>query len=156
MQNAEVVEDKDIKEVGTTDAPEVDTAEDEKQADVEQQDTADESDTFNRAYVEKLRRENGDYRSRAKTAEARAAELEQRLHAALVAADGRLSDPSDLSFNVEHLDDAAALTAAITDLVSRKPGLKARQYGGDVGAGERGNSKTPTMNLIDVIRGIQQ
>lgn len=106
-------------------------------------------DTFPRDYVEKLRRESAGYRERAK----RVDELERRLHAALVKADGRLADPADLEFNVEHLDDAEALEAAITDLVERKPGLRARQYGGDVGAGKRGGSNVKPVDLIELMRG---
>lgn len=106
-------------------------------------------DTFPRDYVEKLRRESAGYRERAK----RVDELERRLHAALVKADGRLADPADLEFNVEHLDDADALEAAITDLVDRKPGLRARKYGGDVGAGKRGTANVKQVDLIELMRG---
>lgn len=106
-------------------------------------------DTFPRDYVEKLRRESAGYRERAK----RVDELERRLHAALVKADGRLADPEDLEFNVEHLDDPEALEAAITGLVERKPGLRARQYRGDVGAGKRGGSNVKPVDLIELMRG---
>lgn len=106
-------------------------------------------DTFPRDYVEKLRRESAGYRERAK----RVDELERRLHAALVKADGRLADPADLEFNVEHLDDPEALEAAITGLVERKPGLRARQYRGDVGAGKRGGSNVKPVDLIELMRG---
>ncbi|MDN6537105.1 MAG: hypothetical protein L0K73_09920 [Corynebacterium variabile] len=70
---------------------------------------SDEQDTFPRAYVEKLRKENAGYREKAKRTEA----LERRLHHALVAADGRLADPSDLPFDAAHLDDPDALAAAV-------------------------------------------
>ncbi|WP_311520893.1 hypothetical protein [uncultured Corynebacterium sp.] len=122
-------------------------------------DTNDEkADTFDRAYVEKLRRENADYRARAKDRDEVAAtrdDYARRLHAALVRADGRLADPDDLPFDAAHLDDADALTAAIGDLVERKPGLRARQYGGDVGAGARGDTPKVNTDLIEIIRGIQ-
>lgn len=116
------------------------------------------ADTFDRAYVEKLRRENADYRARAKDRDEVAAtrdDYARRLHAALVRADGRLADPDDLPFDAAHLDDADALTAAIGDLVERKPGLRARQYGGDVGAGTRGSTPKVNTDLIEIIRGIQ-
>lgn len=116
------------------------------------------ADTFDRAYVEKLRRENADYRARAKDRDEVAAtrdDYARRLHAALVRADGRLADPDDLPFDAAHLDDAEALTAAIGDLVERKPGLRARQYGGDVGAGARGDTPKVNTDLIEIIRGIQ-
>ena len=106
-------------------------------------------DVFPREYVEKLRRENAGYRDRAKRVE----ELEQRLHAALVTADGRLADPTDLPFNAEHLEDAESLNAAITELISAKPHLKARKFRGDIGMGRRGNS-APPADLIGVMRGM--
>lgn len=112
-------------------------------------------DTFDRKYVEKLRKESGDYRTRAKAAEERVDGLQRRLHAALVQADGRLADPTDLPFEPEHLEDEDALAAAIGALVERKPGLKARQYGGDVGAGDRATPKKPSTDLIEIIRGMQ-
>ncbi|MGV0390081.1 hypothetical protein [Corynebacterium phoceense] len=115
----------------------------------------DEADSFPREYVEKLRKENGDFRTRAKAAEGRALELEKRLHAALVAADGRLADPEDLPFDAVHLEDADALKAAITELVERKPGLRARQYSGDVGAGSRAAAAKPSPDLIGLIRSMQ-
>lgn len=125
----------------------------------EKSENSDESDTqqdtFDRSYVEKLRKENGDYRARAKTATERVADLEQRLHAALVQADGRLADPSDLPFDPSHLENPETLANAIADLISRKPGLKARQYGGDVGAGTRGGAQAPTTDLIEIIRQMQ-
>ncbi|MDK8764080.1 hypothetical protein QP922_09640 [Corynebacterium sp. MSK218] len=116
------------------------------------------ADTFDRAYVEKLRRENADYRARAKDRDEVAAtrdDYARRLHTALVRADGRLADPDDLPFDAAHLDDADALTAAIGDLVDRKPGLRARQYGNDVGAGTRGDTPKVNTDLIEIIRGVQ-
>lgn len=113
-------------------------------------------ESFPAAYVRKLRKENADYRTRA----GRADELEEkntamatRLHAALVARDGRLADPADLPFNPEHLEDEATLTAAITDLIKSRPGLKARSAGGDIGHGNRGTANHERLSLIDMIRG---
>ena len=114
------------------------------------EDGTDAQESFPRAYVEDLRKENAKYRDRAK----RADDLAARLHTALVAADGRLADPEDLEFNAEHLDDDEALTAAIGDLVARKPGLRAQKVGGDVGAGKRGAPATPPADLISLIRGM--
>lgn len=114
-------------------------------------------DTFPRAYVEKLRKSEAGYRERAAAAAALEEEntaLAQRLHESLVAADGRLSDPAALAFNAEHLDDPAALTDAITALIRRRPGLKARQAAGDVGAGSRGPAAGGQVSLIDHIRGL--
>lgn len=114
------------------------------------------AESFPAAYVKKLRKENADYRTRA----GRADELEEkntamavRLHSALVARDGRLSNPDDLPFNPDHLEDEAALTAAITELIRSRPGLKARTAGGDIGHGNRGTANHKPVSLIDMIRG---
>lgn len=107
-------------------------------------------DTFPRSYVEKLRKSEAGYREKAKRAE----ELEKRLHAALVAKDGRLADPGDLEFNPEHLDDEEALAAAISELITRKPGLRAQQLRGDVGAGTRGGKPKPPMDLLEIMKGL--
>lgn len=113
-------------------------------------------ESFPAAYVRKLRKENADYRTRA----GRADELEEknnamatRLHSALVARDGRLADPADLPFNADHLEDETALTAAITELIRSRPGLKARSAGGDIGHGNRGTANQKRVSLIDMIRG---
>lgn len=109
-----------------------------------------EQQTFDRKYVEKLRKENAGYREKAKRSE----ELEQQLHAALVRLDGRLADPADLPFDAGHLADEEALAAAVTELVNRKPGLKAQQLRGDVGAGKRGPDPKPSMDLLQIMRGM--
>lgn len=107
-------------------------------------------DTFPRAYVEKLRQSEAKYRDRAGKSD----ELARRLHAALVAADGRLADPEDLEFNEDHLEDPDALAAAVADLITRKPGLRAQKITGDVGAGKRGSDPKPSMDLLNIIRGM--
>lgn len=91
---------------------------------------ATEPDTFPRSYVEQLRQENGKYRQRAQ----RADELAQRLHRALVEKSGRLQDPTDLPFDETHLE-GDNLTAAIDELLAKKPHLAARRVAGDVGQG---------------------
>ena len=90
-----------------------------------------EPDTFPREVVERLRRESAGYRERAQRADGYA----QRLHQELVRATGRLADPADLPFDEGHLDDPAALSAAVDDLLSRKPHLGARRPLGDIGQG---------------------
>lgn len=110
----------------------------------------DSSETFPRSYVEKLRKSEAKYRERAKRADA----LAEQLHTALVKLDGRLADPEDLEFNEDHLEDPDALAEAISDLVARKPGLRAQQLGGDVGAGARGSKPKPPADLISLIRGL--
>lgn len=110
-------------------------------------DGAGEPETFPREYVEKLRKESAGYRERAQQADLFA----QRLHTALVAATGRLADPTDLPFDVEHLDDPDALNAALDDLTERKPHLKSRRVVGDVGQGA-GSVKAGQVNLAEILR----
>lgn len=113
-------------------------------------------ETFPAAYVKQLRKENAGYRERA----GRADELEEksvamatRLHAALVARDGRLSNPEDLPFDPAHIEDEALLTQAITDLIRTRPGLRARAAAGDIGHGNRGTANVQPVSLIDMIKG---
>ncbi|WP_418002160.1 hypothetical protein ACNO8X_18350 [Mycobacterium sp. PDNC021] len=101
------------------------------------------ANTFDRAYVEGLRKESAGYRDRAKNAEAASETMARRLHAELVRATGRLADPSDLTFDAEHLTDPEKLGAAIDALVADKPHLKNRTPRGDIGQGERGSSAAP-------------
>ena len=103
-------------------------------------------DTFSRDYVEKLRHENGKYRQRAQ----RTDELAHRLHTALVAATGRLADPTDLEFSEDHLEDPEALQAAVDELLARKPHLAARRPRGDVGQGAA--SSGDTVDLAGLLR----
>lgn len=103
-------------------------------------------ETFPREYVEKLRKENADARVKVKDRD----DLAARLHTSLVTATGRLADPSDLPFDETHLDDPAALTAAIDDLLARKPHLATRRVVGDVGQGVTGT--TNTVNLAGILR----
>ena len=102
------------------------------------------AETFPRTYVEKLRKENQTYRDRAK----RADDLAHRLHAHMVAATGRLADPSDLPFDDAHLDDPDALTAALDDLLTRKPHLASRRPVGSIGQGAAPTSETVDLAAI--------
>ena len=97
-----------------------------------------EPETFPRDYVEKLRDENAKYRQRASDRD----DLAGRLHTALVAATGRLQDPSDLPFDDAHLSDADALTAAVDALLAVKPHLASRKPAGDIGQGASGVADT--------------
>lgn len=108
----------------------------------------DEPDTFPRAYVEKLRRENADARSKVKDRD----DLAARLHTALAAADGRLADPTDLPFSEDHLDPEA-MGKAIADLITRKPHLKAIRVKGDAGQGPRGHN-APQVDLLGTLRNL--
>lgn len=140
----------DVQPEGTSEAQgPVETIEEaqELQADQEQDE---QQQTFDRAYVEKLRKESAKYRDKAKRTE----ELEKRLHRSLVAQDGRLADPDDLEFNPDHLDDPDALSDAIANLVAKKPGLRAQRLSGDIGAGVREKPKPPTTDLLTIMKGL--
>lgn len=127
------------------------------QGDTDSADTAGDApgaqaDTFTREYVEGLRKENADHRTKAKAAEERADQLAHRLHAALVRANGTLVDPDALGFDPEHLEDDEKLSAAIEALTEAKPYLKARKVSGDAGQGNRGSADNG-VNLLSLLRG---
>lgn len=105
-----------------------------------------EPETFPREYVQQLRDENAKYRQRAGKAD----DLAKRLHTALVAATGRLADPSDLPFDEAHVDDPEALTAAVDALVASKPHLASRKPSGDVGQGL--TPDTGSFSLAGILR----
>lgn len=116
----------------------------------EQEDAQDEqADTFPREYVEKLRKEAGDARTRAK----RADELAAALWAAQVAATGQLADPSDLPMpeDADPLDPEAASTA-VAELLAVKPHLAARVPRGFVGQGQTPTPPAP-RSLGGLLRG---
>lgn len=88
-----------------------------------------EPDSFDRPYVEGLRKESAGYRERANTAEATADQLGRQLFLAKVKADGRMADPTDLPYNAEALGDDSKLDAAISDLLASKPHFASRTPG---------------------------
>ena len=104
-------------------------------------------ETFPRAVVEKLRKENAGYRQRAQRANAYA----ERLHLELVRATGKLADPSDLPFDETYLDDPEALADAIDELLERKPHLASRRPVGDIGQGRRGSAAEP-FSLLGILK----
>lgn len=107
-----------------------------------------EPETFPAKVVKDLRKENARYRERAQKAD----QLAQRLHVALVAQTGKLADPTDLEFDEAHLEDPDALAAAVDDLLTRKPHLRARRVAGDVGQGNRGKTGGGP-DLLEAMRG---
>lgn len=130
------------------DAPEV--PEDQEVTEDAQEDAQDEqADTFPREYVEKLRKEAGDARTRAK----RADDLAAALWSAQVAGLGQLADPTDLPMpeGADPLDPEAARTA-VAELLAAKPHLAARVPRGFVG---QGNTPTPPAgrSLGGLLRG---
>lgn len=153
---AEQIEQQDQQET-TDDVQEVtegqegqEPTEDQEDAQEGQEDAQDEqADTFPREYVEKLRKEAGDARTRAK----RADELAAALWEAQVAALGQLADPTDLPMpeDADPLDPEAVRTA-VADLLAAKPHLAARVPRGFVG---QGNTPTPPAprSLGGLLRG---
>ncbi len=115
-------------------------------AQTDEPDEQTEPDTFPREYVQQLRDENAKYRQRA----GRSDDLAKRLHTSLVAATGRLVDPSDLPFDEGHVDDEAALRAALDDLLARKPHLATRKPSGNVGQGMTPDAGS--VNLAGILR----
>ncbi len=105
-----------------------------------------EPDTFPREYVQQLRDENAKHRTRAH----RADDLAKRLHTSLVAATGRLADPTDLAFDEVHLEDPDQLEAAIDQLVASKPHLASRRPTGDVGQGM--SPEASSVSLAGILR----
>lgn len=113
----------------------------------------DEPETFDREYVQKLRDEAAGHRVKAKRSDALAAALVT----AQAAATGRLADPTDLPYDEALLDDdglvdAGKVTAAVEDLLARKPHLAARRPTGDVGQGARPET-AGSLSLVDLMRG---
>ncbi|MDM2493487.1 hypothetical protein PP564_13950 [Mycobacteroides abscessus] len=102
-----------------------------------------EPDTFDRQYVEKLRKENADHRTRAD-------EVSRRLHTELVRVDGRLADPADLPYDRVHVDNPEALTLAIDELLESKPHFASRVPAGHVGQGEK--DAGVSINIIDELK----
>ena len=132
----------------TDEQPDAATATPDVQPDAEPDTTtepAEDADTFPREYVEKLRRESAGYRDNNN-------ELSKRLHAALVAATGRLADPTDLPYSVEHLKSTETLTGAIDALLEAKPHLKARRIAGSVGQGNQGGTNSAPTSFADLLR----
>lgn len=110
------------------------------------EDETTEPEVFPREYVQKLRDENAKYRQKAGDRD----EIATRLHAALVAATGRLADPADLPFDETHLTDADALTAAVDALLEQKPHLASRIPTGNIGQGV--SAAPDTFNLAGLLR----
>ena len=111
--------------------------------------STDEPETFPREVVEKLRQENGRYRQRAQQADT----LAERLHTELVRATGRLADPTDLPYSEDHLDDPEKMTAALDELLDRKPHLATRRPSGDIGQGNRGPASSG-FSLLDTLKSL--
>lgn len=104
---------------------------------------AEDADTFPREYVERLRTESAGYRTRAN-------DLATELHALRVESLGLLADPEDLPYG-PGLDTLEAVEAAAEDLVARKPHLKARRIGGNIGQHQQ-SAGPATVSLMGMMR----
>jgi len=102
------------------------------------QSAEDAAQVFDLEYVTKLRQEAAEGRVKAKRADS----LARQTVKALAANDGRLIDVDDLAFDAQFLDDdglvdSEKITAAIDELVKRKPHLAAQRPSGIVPQGAR-------------------
>lgn len=108
-------------------------------------------ETFDRAYVEKLRKESADYRTKAK----RSDDLQARLLDAAIreGTAGVLEDPTDLRIEPEDVmdddgfPDVEKVRAAAQELAKEKPHLARRRPAGDVGQGAR---QEPAKDVVDI------
>jgi hypothetical protein len=107
---------------------------------------ADEPKSYDADFVNGIKQEAVDNRQKAKA-------LAIRLHTELVRQNGRLADPTELAFDATHLDDPEALTAAIDELLSRKPHYAARTPHGNVGQGAKDQGEPP-FNLVSHLKGL--
>ncbi|WP_374158772.1 hypothetical protein ACEWX3_04630 [Mycobacterium sp. G7A2] len=145
------VTDEDITVTETSDSTETSEVADDTDTEAEtpaEETEADTEETFPRSYVERLRRESAGYRERATKGDTYA----QRLHTELVRATGKLADPTDLPFDEAHLDNRDALTAAVNDLLDRKPHLASRRPTGDIGQGVV-SGRGSNVDLAAILRG---
>lgn len=108
---------------------------------------SDDTETFPREYVEKLRKENAGYRDKAKKTD----DYAHQLHTALVKETGRLADPTDLPFDEEHLTNPSTVNAAIDALLATKPHLASRKPMGDIGQGIMSEA-SETISLAGLLR----
>ncbi len=111
--------------------------------------TGGEQETFSREYVQQLRDEAAAHRVKAKDRDT----LADRLVVALVAGTGRLADPDDLPRTAELLAAPTPenVTAAVDELLARKPHLGSRRPTGDAGQGARPDETA--VSLLGLLRG---
>lgn len=107
-------------------------------------------ETFDRDYVEKLRSESKNYRTRLREAEALAQVRGQELLAARVDALGLMADPSDLTYSDELAGaDADTLREHVEELLAEKPHLRAVAVPGGV-PGRSGQGED--VSLVSLLR----
>lgn len=111
----------------------------------------DKEQTFDRQYVEKLRKEAGDHRVKAKEQEETIDGLKRRLFLNEVKGLGKLADPTDLPYDAELVDDPDKLKEAVDDLLARKPHLGRRVPNGDAGLGV-GSEHSSGVDILGIMR----
>ena len=117
----------------------------------DQQDDDGHRDTFDYAYVKRLRERGAGYRHRAKDAEAALDATRRELFRLRVESLGVLADPDDLEYSEELADDPEALADAANALVTRKPHLRSRRVRGNVGQHAQ-NSAPDGVSLLGLLR----
>lgn len=109
--------------------------------------------TFDYDYVKSLRDESQNYRTQLREQQGTEKELRASLWATKLAAMGKLADPTDLPMpdDADPTDDDA-MSAAVEDLLSRKPHLAARRARGDIGQHETPDSDDDTFSLLGTMQ----
>lgn len=102
---------------------------------------------------QKLRRQAQRYRLRARDASSKAERYARELFTARLAALDVLADPSDMTFDLELLDEPDALAQAVAELVKRKPHLAKRLASGDIGQGAGAGGNPGDVSLVSLING---
>lgn len=127
-----------------------------------EQESVQEPEVFDAAYVENLRQEAAKHRTEAKAAKAEAKKAKARVDAIIIEKETQsiLADSNDLLLNDPNADiydeagdvDPAKVKAAAEALLERKPYLAGRKFGGDVGMGNRGPAVEPAFSFAEFLR----
>ena len=146
-QNSVPTDDQENIETSATNDDAGQEEQDNDQAGVED----DKEQTFDLKYVEKLRKEAGDNRVKAKEQEEVIEGLKRRLFLNEVKGLGKLADPTDLPYDAELVDDPDKLKEAVDDLLARKPHLGRRVPNGDAGLGV-GSEHSSGVDILGMMR----
>lgn len=137
-------------------APADDAEHDEAPADdaehEDEDEDAAEGDNFPRPYVERLRARSAGYRTRANDAEARADTLSRALFTERVRALDVLTDPTDLPYDADMLEDPESLARAVDDLVTARPHYARRGTVGSDATGARDRADGDSVSLFGLMR----
>lgn len=153
-ENSVPTDDQENIETSTTNddqSTEDKATDDNAQVGVDDQEEDTKEQTFDRQYVEKLRKEAGDNRVKAKEQEEVIDKLQRRLFLNEVKGLGKLADPTDLPYDAELVDDPDKLKEAVDDLLARKPHLGRRVPNGDAGLGV-GSEHSSGVDILGMMR----